>query len=104
MNSNYADSVELATASVMATIANCSDDELRALVQDDARIDGLIRDCPQVRGMETERGALLRANKSLAQANVALEPKLREAKKRLLQTYDAAASLRSVLLPASSCR
>jgi len=70
-------------------------DELRRLLDDDSRLNEMIKDVPQVRSAEMEKEMLMASNKSLAEFNLSREPRLRQAKQRLVSTYEMATSVYS---------
>ncbi|XP_047471930.1 vacuolar protein sorting-associated protein 37B-like isoform X1 [Penaeus chinensis] len=68
-------------------------EELRDLVNNDDKLAELMKDLPQMKNLASEQEMLLAANKSLAEFNLSLEPKLSQAKQNLIAKYEEAAKL-----------
>ncbi|KAK8784531.1 hypothetical protein V5799_009105 [Amblyomma americanum] len=68
-------------------------EELQKLLNDDARVDSMVKDLQQVKNAENEREMLLASNKSLADFNLAREPKLRQSRQQLKELYEQAQEL-----------
>lgn len=68
-------------------------EELRDLVNNDDKLSELMNDLPQMKNLASEQEMLLAANKSLAEFNLSLEPKLSQAKQNLITKYGEAAQL-----------
>ncbi|XP_050724689.1 vacuolar protein sorting-associated protein 37B-like isoform X1 [Eriocheir sinensis] len=68
-------------------------EELRDLVNNDDKLTELVKDVPQMKNLANEQEILLAANKSLAEFNLSLEPKLSQAKQALISKYEEAAQL-----------
>lgn len=68
-------------------------EELQKLLNDDGRVDSMVKDLQQVKNAENEREMLLASNKSLADFNLSREPKLRELRQQLRELYEQAGEL-----------
>ncbi|XP_076041548.1 vacuolar protein sorting 37B [Oratosquilla oratoria] len=68
-------------------------EELRDLVNNDDKLTEMIKDLPQMKNLASEQEMLLAANKSLAEYNLGQEPKLSQAKQKLITSYEEAAQL-----------
>lgn len=68
-------------------------EELQKLLNDDARVDSMVKDLQQVKNAENEREMLLASNKSLADFNLSREPKLRQSRQQLKEQYEQAQEL-----------
>ncbi|KIH48297.1 hypothetical protein ANCDUO_21635, partial [Ancylostoma duodenale] len=62
----------------MANIRSMTTDQLNELLYNESRLDSLIDNLPQIRSLPTEREAGIAQNKSLAEWNLAQEPKLNQ--------------------------
>jgi len=71
-------------------LTHLNSDELKKLLNDDVSLNGMLKDVPHVRNLETDKEMLLTGNKSIAEFNLSKEPQLREAKMRLAETYEKA--------------
>ncbi|VDM45328.1 unnamed protein product [Toxocara canis] len=91
----YESLLEMSVSAAMAQVRNMSNEQLNALLSDNSKIDAIIENIPQVRTLPTEREMGLVQNKSLAEWNLSQEPKLEEAKKKLLNTYEQAVSVKA---------
>jgi len=90
----YESLLDSAVGSAMAQVQRMNTDELKTLLNNDEQLNNLIKDMPQAKHIATEKEMLLAQNKSLAEWNLSQEPKLREAKSRLLDVYEQAAKLK----------
>ncbi|CAL4078386.1 unnamed protein product, partial [Meganyctiphanes norvegica] len=63
-------------------IRHLTTEELRELVSNEAKTTDLIKDLPQMKNLVSEQEMLLAANKSLAEFNLSLEPKLSQPQQR----------------------
>ncbi|KAH7960109.1 hypothetical protein HPB49_017024 [Dermacentor silvarum] len=68
-------------------------EELQKLLNDDDRVDSMVKDLQQVKNAENEREMLLASNKSLADFNLSREPKLRQSRQQLKELYEQAQEL-----------
>ncbi|XP_018019392.1 vacuolar protein sorting-associated protein 37B [Hyalella azteca] len=85
--------MDLQSEAVTGLIRHLTVDELRSLMNDDTRLSEMIADLPQMRVLSQEQEMLLVANKSLAEHNISLEPKLTEGKRALIAEYEEASKL-----------
>jgi len=79
--------------SALATLQSLSDEDLQGLIDDEAKFESYVIALPQVRNVEAEKEMLIASNKSLAEFNLAYEPKLKEGKATLMELYEKARSL-----------
>jgi len=63
-------------------------DELKKLLNDDDRLESMIKDLQQVKNLETERELFLASNKSLAELNLSQEPVLEKLKVQLQRQFE----------------
>lgn len=63
-------------------------DELKKLLNDDDRLEGMIKDLQQVKNYESDRETVLASNKSLAEYNLSQEPVLEQLKVQLRRQFD----------------
>lgn len=68
-------------------------EQLRDLVNNDDKLTDLVKDLPEMKNLANEQEMLLAANKSLAEFNLSLEPKLSQAKQTIISKYQEAAQL-----------
>lgn len=68
-------------------------DELQKLLNDDSRVESMVKDLQQVKNAENEREMLLASNKSLADYNLSREPKMRQSRQQLKELYEQAVEL-----------
>lgn len=68
-------------------------EELQKLLNDDDRVDSMVKDLQQVKNAENEREMLLASNKSLAEFNLSQEPNLRQSRQKLKELYEQAQEL-----------
>ncbi|KAK6023035.1 modifier of rudimentary (Mod(r)) protein [Ostertagia ostertagi] len=93
--SAYESLADVCVNSAMASIRNMTVDQLNDLLYNETRFDALIDSLPQIRSLPTEREAGLAQNKSLAEWNLAQEPKLNQLRTQVKALHDQAATLRS---------
>lgn len=91
---SYESLVDVCVRGGMDVVQHLNEEQLQELLNDDAKLDNLLRDLPQVKSMKTEREILLAQNKSLAEWNLSQEPKLRQAKEAVMEAYELAHSLK----------
>lgn len=71
--------------------------ELHNLLESDDKLQELIHDLPQVKNIQTEREMLMTQNKSAADYNTSLQPKLDHLKTRVATGYEEANRLKTTL-------
>jgi len=76
-----------------ASLETLSDDELKALIDDDDAFTDFFNQLPQLKKWESEKESELAKNKTQAEYNLSLEPKLKEGKANLWELYEQARSL-----------
>ncbi|EPB79943.1 modifier of rudimentary (Mod(r)) protein [Ancylostoma ceylanicum] len=84
--STYDSLVDVCVNSAMASIRSMTTDQLNELLYNESRLDNLIDNLPQIRSLPTEREAGIAQNKSLAEWNLAQEPKLNQLRMQLGST------------------
>uniref|UniRef100_A0A2P2I333 Vacuolar protein sorting-associated protein 37B-like n=1 Tax=Hirondellea gigas TaxID=1518452 RepID=A0A2P2I333_9CRUS len=77
----------------MGLIRHLTSEELKGLMNDESRLSEMVADLPQVRLAAQEQEVLLASNKSLAEYNMSLEPKLTEGRQALIAAYEEASTL-----------
>ncbi|TKR77843.1 hypothetical protein L596_018745 [Steinernema carpocapsae] len=91
----YESQLDLCVTAAMNQIRNLSYGELKEMLDNESKVDALIDSLPQVRSLPGEKDMLLAQNKSFAECNLALEPKLSEAKVDLMANYEEAVKHKS---------
>ncbi|KAK6021662.1 modifier of rudimentary (Mod(r)) protein, partial [Ostertagia ostertagi] len=94
VQSAYESLADVCVNSAMASIRNMTVDQLNDLLYNETRFDALIDSLPQIRSLPTEREAGLAQNKSLAEWNLAQEPKLNQLRTQVKALHDQTATLR----------
>ncbi|KAL6744131.1 hypothetical protein Aduo_017098 [Ancylostoma duodenale] len=79
----------------MANIRSMTTDQLNELLYNESRLDSLIDNLPQIRSLPTEREAGIAQNKSLAEWNLAQEPKLNQLRMQVKTLHGQATALRA---------
>lgn len=80
-----------------ALLQHLEKEELQHLHDNDSKLQDLIDDLPQVRSIKQERDDLLATNKSLAEYNLSLQPKLEEMKQVVALDYERINTLKTNL-------
>uniref|UniRef100_A0A7I4YYU1 Modifier of rudimentary domain containing protein n=1 Tax=Haemonchus contortus TaxID=6289 RepID=A0A7I4YYU1_HAECO len=93
--SAYESLADVCVNSAMANIRTMTVDQLNDLLYNESRLDALIDNLPQIRSLPTEREAGLAQNKSLAEWNLAQEPKLNQLRTQVKALHAQAVTLRS---------
>lgn len=75
--------------SVLPLLSNLNDDSLKEFVNNDEAVDELVKNCDQNKELETEKELIMTKNKSLAEYNLSLGPKLEEGKSKLMELYES---------------
>ncbi|XP_057365604.1 vacuolar protein sorting-associated protein 37B-like isoform X2 [Daphnia carinata] len=81
------------TVTVMGLLQHCNSSELKELLNEDARLEFIIRDSQLVKQQEGEKDMLLASNKSLAEYNLTWEPKISSRKQKLVELYQIGSQL-----------
>ncbi|KAE9556653.1 hypothetical protein FO519_000059 [Halicephalobus sp. NKZ332] len=79
--------IQSCTASIMLNLQNYPDQDLQGLMDDESKLDALIDGMPQITLIPTDREVKLAQAKSMAECNLSFEPKLKDARTKLSQTY-----------------
>ncbi|RCN49799.1 modifier of rudimentary (Mod(r)) protein [Ancylostoma caninum] len=93
--STYDSLVDVCVNSAMANIRSMTTDQLNELLYNESRLDSLIDNLPQIRSLPTEREAGIAQNKSLAEWNLAQEPKLNQLRMQVKALHGQATALRA---------
>ncbi|CAG4933040.1 vacuolar protein sorting-associated protein 37B [Colias croceus] len=62
--------------SAMGLLSHLNSDELKEMLNDDAKFDSVLKDVKQVKDWETEKETIIVSNRSLAEYNLSKEPEL----------------------------
>ncbi|XP_063218256.1 vacuolar protein sorting-associated protein 37B [Bacillus rossius redtenbacheri] len=81
MYSNYPTEPDYPAA--MGLLSHLNVDELKEMLNDDAKFDEMMKDVKQFKELETEKEMLMASNRSLAEFNLSREPRLSSGKQRL---------------------
>ncbi|WKY12249.1 hypothetical protein Q1695_003658 [Nippostrongylus brasiliensis] len=87
--------VDVCVNSAMGNVRTMTVDQLNELLYNESRFDALIDNLPQIRSLPTEREAGLAQNKSLAEWNLAQEPKLNQLRLQVKTLHGQATALRT---------
>lgn len=68
-------------------------EELKSLMDDNERLNKLVHDLELVKNGEQEKETLLASNKSIAEYNLGLEPRLIQSRHQLAETYEQAVKI-----------
>ncbi|CAB3398887.1 unnamed protein product [Caenorhabditis bovis] len=93
--SPYESLVDLAVSSAMTNCKSMTTEQLSAMLDDDALLDSFIDSLPQIRSMPTDKESALASNKSLAEWNLAQQPRIEQAKAQTLTLLDQAQKLKT---------
>merc|ERR1712136_19862 len=85
------------TVSVMNLLQHLNTQELKDLLNEDARFETIIKDSDCVKQQESEKDMLLVSNKSLAEYNLSFEPKLSVGRQKLVELHQTASQLEKSL-------
>lgn len=84
-------------AAAIAILQHLNKEELQNLLESDDKLQDLISDLPQVKSIQTEREMLMAQNKSVAEYNISLMPRLESNKTKLATDYEEANRLKTAL-------
>ncbi|VDH91204.1 ESCRT-I complex subunit VPS37 [Mytilus galloprovincialis] len=82
---------------VEGLIKNCSKEELQQLLEDEDKMIGLITDLNQVKRLQTDKEMTIVKNKSMAEYNLSIEPKLYDMRSKVATLYEEANKLKTEL-------
>jgi len=82
-------------AEVLGLIQHLDKEELQKLLDSTDKMDSMITDSRQVKSIVAEKETLLSCNRSLAEFNLAMQPKLEAGKGQLVALHDAAKAERA---------
>lgn len=85
------------TVSVMGLLQHLNTQELRDLLNEDSRLEFIIKDSQMVKQQESEKDVILASNKSLAEYNLSWEPKVTIGKQKLVELYQTACQLEKIV-------
>ncbi|CAJ0948454.1 unnamed protein product, partial [Mesorhabditis belari] len=94
MYTGYDSIVDLCVQSVMASARNMTTDQLKALLEDDAQMEAMIDGLSQIRNVPQDKKTELAQNKSLAEWNLAQEPRINQLKAQVKVTHANAQQLK----------
>ncbi|CAD5226185.1 unnamed protein product [Bursaphelenchus okinawaensis] len=86
MGSNYESLVDMCSGSLMSQIRTFNEEQLRLLLDQESKLDAMIEQMPQFSTLKSDKEMRLIMCKSLAESNVAMEPKFIQDKENLNQT------------------
>ncbi|CAJ0586372.1 unnamed protein product, partial [Mesorhabditis spiculigera] len=95
MYAGYDSMVDLCVQSVMASVKNMTTEQLQKLLDNDAQMEAMIEELPQIRNQPQDKKAELAQNKSLAEWNLAQEPRISQMKDQLRETHMRATQLKT---------
>ncbi|XP_074661636.1 vacuolar protein sorting-associated protein 37B-like [Tubulanus polymorphus] len=75
-------------AAALGILKHLSSEELQRLLDNDRKMEELIKDLQQVKTLQAERQMMMASNKSLAEFNLSREPRLTQDKERLAATFE----------------
>lgn len=78
-------------------IQNCNKQELQEFLDNDNKCTDLINDLPQVKRIQTDKEMTIVKNKSMAEYNMSIEPKLISIKAQIAAMYEEANKLKTEL-------
>lgn len=81
-------------SAALELIQHLTDDELKDLLNNDERLDGMVKDLRQVKNAEAEREMLFASNKSLAEFNLSHQPRLVDTRQQLIDMHKQAMELK----------
>ncbi|CAI2355470.1 unnamed protein product [Caenorhabditis sp. 36 PRJEB53466] len=84
----YESHIDLAVSATSANFRDMSNEQLIAVLDDDAKLESIILNLPQVRSIPTDKESALAANKSLAEWNLAQKPRIDAIKILIFNLYD----------------
>ncbi|BES89991.1 vacuolar protein sorting-associated protein 37B-like [Nesidiocoris tenuis] len=79
--------------SALGFLTHLNSDELKALLNDDSKLEEIVKDQKQYRDLEKEKELLLASNQSLAEYNLTLQPKFEQSKQELIDKTEICGSL-----------
>ncbi|KAK7476422.1 hypothetical protein BaRGS_00032347 [Batillaria attramentaria] len=81
----------------VALLQHLSKEDLQHLLNDDSKLNDLVQDLSQVRSLQSEHDNLVAQNKSLAEYNLSLQPRLDTLKTQVATDYERANTLKGEL-------
>ncbi|KAL0267286.1 UNVERIFIED_CONTAM: hypothetical protein PYX00_009601 [Menopon gallinae] len=79
---------------VISRIRSMSDDDLKDLINNDDKVDELVKLCEQCKDLETEKDMIMAKNKSLAEYNLSKSPELESGKAKLKEICESVQTVR----------
>ena len=73
----------------LTLIRHLDNDGLKELVNNDEAVEELVNNCDQKKELEMEKELIMTKNKSVAEYNLSLAPKLESGKSKLKELYDS---------------
>lgn len=81
----------------VALLQHLDRDELRALLENENKLDELVQDLMQVKNIQQDREMMLASNKSLAEYNLEIRPRFEELKQTIAKNYAEISQLKTKL-------
>ncbi|XP_043520667.1 vacuolar protein sorting-associated protein 37B-like [Frieseomelitta varia] len=77
----------------LGLLSHLTNDELKELLNDDSKFEDIVKDVKQFKNLETEKELLMASNTSLAEFNLAKQPKLQDRKQMLKELSEKGSKL-----------
>lgn len=84
-------------AAATGILQHLDKNELQSLLEDNDKLEGLIKDLQQVKNIQTDREMMLAKNKSMAEYNLSLQNRLENLKSEVAKGYEDANKLKIAL-------
>uniref|UniRef100_A0A0N5AXF4 VPS37 C-terminal domain-containing protein n=1 Tax=Syphacia muris TaxID=451379 RepID=A0A0N5AXF4_9BILA len=94
--------LEAAVAAAVSSIRSFSYEKLNELLSDNAELDKIVDNVPEVHSLPEQRDLFSVQNKSLSEYNLSQEPQLEAAKAKFLNTYEEVKKLKDEVLAMKS--
>lgn len=85
--SSYESTVNLCVESLISQVRTYNDEQLQTLLNDDSRIESMLLSLPQLSTLNSDRDTRMAMCKTLAESNLAMEPRFRELREKLSMTF-----------------
>lgn len=77
----------------LGLLSHLTNDELKELLNNDAKFEDIVKDVKQFKDLETEKEMLMASNRSLAEFNLSRQPELQDGKQTLKELSETASRL-----------
>ncbi|XP_005110858.1 vacuolar protein sorting-associated protein 37B [Aplysia californica] len=84
-------------SSALSLLQHLDKNELQHLLENDSKLQDLVDDLPQVKSMQVEHDNLIATNKSLAEYNLSLQPRIEDLKQYVAGEYEKVNALKTDL-------